>query len=93
MCQAASFLAGTATILKTLSQNYSVVLVYIIGFCACVGAFYTTVNFIMLTCVHEEKRASSVGWQWLIRSFTFASGPPFYLAGKSFTSDRARFMS
>ena len=81
VCQAASFLAGTATILMTLSQRYTVVVGYILVFTFCIGAYDSTVNIILVTCVTEEKRTSAVGWQWLVRSFFLASGPP--LAGKS----------
>lgn len=76
ICQAAEFVAGTATILVTLSKSYAVLAAYVVVFGICEGAFISTVITIILTCVPEEQRASAIGWQWLLSSFTLASGPP-----------------
>ena len=76
VCQAAEFLAGTTTILVTLSKNYAVLAAYNVIFGICQGAFVSSVITVIFTCVPEEQRPSAIGWKWLLISLTLASGPP-----------------
>ena len=76
VCQAVALLAGAATILVTQSKLYSVLAAYVVVFGVCNGAFACTVFIVILTCVPQEQRPSAIGWQWLLSSFTVASGSP-----------------
>ena len=81
VCQAAEIVGGIATILLTLSHKYAVLVAYNIFFGLCEGAYLSTQDFVVLTCVPAQQRASAIGWKWLSVSFSVASGPT--LAGKA----------
>ena len=79
--QVVEFVAGIATLMMTLSQKYALIATYFIVFNFCDGAFISSLEIILITCVPEDQRVSSIAWQFLTCSLFLASGPP--LVGKS----------
>ncbi|KAL9954142.1 hypothetical protein ACROYT_G041640 [Oculina patagonica] len=96
--QGVEFVVGLSTILVTFADSYSELIVFAVFYGFCDGAFITTLNVILLTCVEEAKRPASLGWNMQFASIFMGSGPPiaglmadrmgsyhgaFYLAGSA----------
>ena len=78
--QSVEFAVGFSTILITQANGYTAMIVFAVVYGFCDGAFVTTLNVILLTCVEGFKRPAALGWQMLVASIFQASGPP--IAGK-----------
>jgi len=96
--QGVEFVVGLSTILITLADSYSDMIVFAVFYGFCDGCFITTLNVILLTSVEEAKRPASLGWNMQVASVFMGSGPPiaglmadrmgsyhgaFYLAGST----------
>lgn len=94
--QGVEFVVGLSTILITLADSYSDMIVFAVFYGFCDGCFITTLNVILLTSVEEAKRPACLGWNMQVASIFMGSGPPiaglmadrmgsyhgaFYLAG------------
>lgn len=79
--QGVEFVVGLSTILITLADSYSDMIVFAVFYGFCDGSFITTLNVILLTCVEEAKRPASLGWNMQVASIFMGSGPP--IAGRS----------
>ena len=73
-------MVGVSTILITLADSYSDMIVFAVFYGFCDGCFITTLNVILLTSVKESKRPASLGWNMQTASIFMGSGPP--IAGK-----------
>ena len=81
--QVAQLVAGTSIIAVTMATTYSHMVVFNLIYGFCDGAFATTHNVLLMTCVSPPKVPVAIGWQLQIGSFFLASGPP--VAGLSTT--------
>ena len=54
--------------------EYMVIYIVIYGFCD--GAFITALNVLILNCVSPEKTPAALGWEMQVTSLFTASGPP-----------------
>lgn len=80
--QSAEFVVGLSTILVTLANDYTALIVFVVIYGFCDGTFITTLNIILLTSVDASKRAAALGWNMQFTTIFMASGPP--LAGRFF---------
>jgi len=88
--QGVEFVVGLSTILITLADSYSDMIVFAVFYGFCDGCFITTLNVILLTSVEEAKRPACLGWNMQVASIFMGSGPP--IAGKNLTLYTSVFM-
>ena len=74
--QVAELVVGAGTLLVTLATSYFHMVIFIVIYGLCDGAYITTLNLLLLTCVSPEKVPTALGWQMQVSSFFLASGPP-----------------
>ena len=74
--QAAELVVGTGTFLVTLATSYLHMVIFIVIYGLCDGAFITALNVLLLNSVSPEKVPVAIGWEMQISSFFLASGPP-----------------
>ena len=79
--QIAEIVAGMSILFVTMATSYVYMIVFIVIFGFCDGAYITTLNLIAITCTSPDKIALALAWQMQMSSFTTASGPP--IVGKS----------
>ena len=79
--QIAEMVAGMSILFVTMATSYVHMIVFIVIFGFCDGAYITTLNLIAITCTSPDKIALALAWQMQMSSFTTASGPP--IVGKS----------
>ena len=79
--QVAELVTGTSIIVVTMATSYAHMVVFIVIYGFCDGAFITTLNVLLMTCVTAQKVPVAIGWEMQISSFFLASGPP--IAGVS----------
>ena len=83
-------MVGLSTILITLADSYSQMIVFVVFYGFCDGCFITTLNVILLTTVEGAKRPASLGWNMQVASIFMGSGPP--IAGKNVTLQTSDFI-
>ena len=74
--QAAELVVGIGTFLVTLATSYLHMVIFIVIYGLCDGAFITALNVLLLNSVSPEKVPVAIGWEMQISSFFLASGPP-----------------
>ena len=84
-------MVGLSTILITLADSYSDMIVFAVFYGFCDGCFIITLNVVLLTSVEEAKRPASLGWNMQVASIFICSGPP--IAGENATLQTRDFMS
>ena len=79
--QIAELVAGASILVVTMATSYVHMVVFIVIFGFCDGAYISTLNILCITCTSPQKIAVALGWQMQISSLFTASGPP--VAGRS----------
>ncbi|KAJ7393162.1 hypothetical protein OS493_006128 [Desmophyllum pertusum] len=74
--QVSELIAGTSILVVTMATSYVHMVVFIVIYGLCDGAFITTLNVLLMTCVSPQKVPIAIGWEMQISSFFLASGPP-----------------
>ena len=74
--QTAELVTGASIIIVTMATSYGHVVVFIAIYGFCDGAFITTLNVLLLTCVSPPKIPVAISWEMQISSFFLVSGPP-----------------
>ncbi|XP_022793943.1 monocarboxylate transporter 12-like [Stylophora pistillata] len=74
--QIAEIVAGMSILFVTMATSYIHMMVFIVIFGFCDGAYITTLNILAITCTSPDKTALALAWQMQMSSFTTASGPP-----------------
>ena len=74
--QIAEFVAGASILVVTMATSYVHMVVFIVIFGFCDGAYISTLNILCITCTSPQKIAVALGWQMQISSLFTASGPP-----------------
>ena len=59
-----------------MATSYMDMVIYIVIYGFCDGAFITALNVLILNCVSPEKTPAALGWEMQVTSLFTASGPP-----------------
>ena len=74
--QLAEVVVGTGTLVISIATSYVDMVIYIVIYGFCDGAFITALNVLILNCVSPEKTPAALGWEMQVTSLFTASGPP-----------------
>lgn len=74
--QLAEVVVGTGTLVISMATSYMDMVIYIVIYGFCDGAFITALNVLILNCVSPEKTPAALGWEMQVTSLFTASGPP-----------------